>query len=152
MGADTGEKSLEKRVVVSLLRSFARQIHALEEEEFSRLVKGDWRIEIGHGKSSRHRRAIARCSAAELQRLRSALASTASRESARELIEGVVHSREDLTELAKALDIPAPKRSSTEDLKERLIEATVGFRLRSAAIRGNDRPLDEQRNISTTKP
>ena len=152
METERTKQVLEKQHIVSLLRSFARQIQSLEEDEIGRLLAGDWRIEVGLGKSMRRNRTRARCSPIELERLRHELSSTVSRESAKELIENVVRSREDLTDLAKALDIPAPKRSSTENLKDRLIEATVGFRLRSAAIRGNDYSPDKQASSSTRRP
>ena len=64
-----------------------------------------------------------------------ALQNTDTREHARELIDSFLHTKEELTRFARVLDIPVPKCISSEQIKDRLVEGTVGYRLRSAAIR-----------------
>lgn len=44
--------------------------------------------------------------------------------------------RNQLAALAKLLDIPVTKRDSVEHVKRKIVDATIGFRLRSQAIRG----------------
>jgi hypothetical protein len=45
-----------------------------------------------------------------------------------------------LKELASHLEIRTQKGDSTEVIMEKIIEATVGLRLRGAAIRGEKKP------------
>lgn len=44
--------------------------------------------------------------------------------------------RNHLAALAKLLDIPVTKRDSVEHVRRKIVDATIGFRLRSQAIRG----------------
>lgn len=45
-------------------------------------------------------------------------------------------SKADFIILAKKLDLPFEKKDSIEKIKNKIIEATIGFRLRSQAIQG----------------
>jgi len=46
------------------------------------------------------------------------------------------HSKIDIENIAKKLDVPFQKKDSIEKLKYKIIERTIGFRLRSQAIQG----------------
>jgi hypothetical protein len=41
-----------------------------------------------------------------------------------------------LQEVARYLDLPVRKSETIAELRERIVEATIGYRLRSRAIRG----------------
>ena len=118
-----------------MLKAFVRRIEELDEADFDRVIAGDWKIEVGGGGPEPKRSGGDVCSSEEIERLRDELGGVSSRERARELIDGTLRSKADLAAFAKALDVPAPKGASVERLRESLVEATVGFRLRSVAIR-----------------
>ena len=59
-----------------------------------------------------------------------------SRDEAKELLKDF--KRASLKELAKKIDIPLQSNDSVDKIKERIIESTVGFRLRSQAIQSAD--------------
>lgn len=125
-----------KRDVVALLRSFARQLQAMDDADVARLIAGD-RFEIRLLERSRRRsQSSPSCSEDELDRLRRNLLKAKSREVARELIDRSLHSKADLFALARELDVSVPKSATSENLRERLVEGTVGFRVRAAAVRG----------------
>lgn len=133
---DLGQLSA-KQQVVALLRDFARQIQAMDDSEVENVLAGKWRLEIRPPiKNPEERRTRKRCSEEDFVWLREAMQNTDTREHARELIDRFLHTKADLTRLATVLDIPVPKNISSEHLKDRLVEGTVGYRLRSAAIRG----------------
>lgn len=44
--------------------------------------------------------------------------------------------KEDLVQLAKYLDKPIQKNDNIEQIRDKVIESTIGYRLRSAAIQG----------------
>ena len=136
MLSDQADGTHVKRRVVSLLNKFARQIQAMDDAELERVLAGDWRIELKAKRSPKKHNSSRQCSMDVIRKLRDDLNGTESRQTARRLIDGVAHTRGDLTRLAKMLDLPVPKSCSTAELKDRLIESTVGFRLRSAAVRG----------------
>ena len=81
------------------------------------------------------RPAASRCSDEEFEKLQDALRNTDTREQAREIIDRLLHTKAELTRFARVLDIPVPKSTSSEQIKDRLVEGTVGYRIRSAAIR-----------------
>ena len=138
MESNALKKPSPKQQVISLLRDLASQIQAMDDSEFERVLSGKSRLEIRPPKKkSEEQQPRIRCSDEDLERLREALRSTNTRERARELIERFLHTKAELTRFARVLDIPVPKSTSSEQLKDRLVEGTVGYRIRSAAIRGN---------------
>ena len=64
-----------------------------------------------------------------------------SREDGFKLLVDKCSSRLDLEVLARKLDIPFTKKDIIEKLKDKIIEGTIGFRLRSQAIQDKQ---DEQ--------
>ena len=52
-------------------------------------------------------------------------------------------SRIDFETIAKKMDIPFQKKDTIERLKEKIIESTIGYKLRSQAIQGNNEKIDE---------
>jgi hypothetical protein len=57
-----------------------------------------------------------------------------SREDGLELLNNKYSLRQDYEAIAKQIDIPHTKKDSIDKLKEKIIEGTIGFRLRSQAI------------------
>lgn len=123
---------------VALLHDLTRQIQALDGEEFDKFLAGELKLEIRISEKSRPARRGKRkqLSIGELERLQGALRETDTRERAQELIDDSLHTKEELFQFARVLDIPVPKAAPVGHLKARLIEATVGFRIRSAAVQG----------------
>lgn len=132
------KQSSPKQQVVSLLRDLARQIQAMDDSEIESVLAGHYRLEIRPPAMKQKRQQTqVRGSDDEVARLQDALRTTDTREQARQLIAELLHTKAELIRFARALDIPVPKSASAEQLKDRLVEGTVGYRLRSAAIRGN---------------
>ena len=134
-----GEKSDIKRQVTSLFRRFAAQLQAMDDAEFERLIKGE-RFEIRlREKQHKVRSHSLTPSNHELDQLRGKLNNAESREEARALLEENLHDRAGLYALAQLIDVPIPKRASSDNIKDRIVEATVGYVFRSAAIRGSQK-------------
>ena len=125
-----------KQQVVSLLRDLASQIQKMDDSEVESVLAGESRLEIRPPqKKSKRQRTRNRYLDEESEKLQDALQNTDTREHARELIDSFLHTKEELTRFARVLDIPVPRSISSEQIKDRLVEGTVGYRLRSAAIR-----------------
>ena len=125
-----------KQQVVSLLRDLASQIQKMDDSEVESVLAGESRLEIRPSqKKSKRQRTRNRYLDEESEKLQDALQNTDTREHARELIDSFLHTKEELTRFARVLDIPVPRSISSEQIKDRLVEGTVGYRLRSAAIR-----------------
>ena len=125
-----------KQQVVSLLRDLASQIQKMDDSEIESVLAGESRLEIRPPqKKAKRQRTRNRYLDEESEKLQGALQNTDTREHARELIDSFLHTKEELTRFARVLDIPVPRSISSEQIKDRLVEGTVGYRLRSAAIR-----------------
>lgn len=139
-----------KQQVVALLRNVARQIQAMDEATLNRVLEGGFRIDADLPSKPKPTKKPFACSDEQISKLKAALNKTNSHEEARRVIGNALGSRAQLVSFARALDIPAPKNATSEELKERLVEATVGFRVRSAAIRG--RSMNVRTGPSSSRP
>lgn len=125
-----------KQQVVALFRNFARQIQAMDESTLNRVLEGGFRIDADLPSKPKQARKKPACSDEQLSALKEVLSKIDNHEAARQAIGDSLRSRAQLVSFARALDIPAPKNATSDELKDRLVDATVGFRVRSAAIRG----------------
>ena len=136
----------EKGRFAALLHDLARQVATMDDDKFEKLLSGESRLEVHvAGESHKEKREKRkRTSMEDLQRLHNSLRNTETREQARELIDGCLYTKEDLFQFARLLDVPFPKTATIDNLKVRLVEATVGFRIRSAAVQGH---LDSSKRL-----
>ena len=119
----------------SFLRQLMRQVEGMDDAEFKRFFAGQFNIELRAPRARRVPKAA--CTDELVEKLKSTLDRAGTREEARKLIDRSLHTKSDLMRLAQVLDIPAPKRATSEELRDRLVEATVGYRIRSAVVRGD---------------
>lgn len=141
------KRDIKKQFVV-LLNDLARQLEKLDNTEFEKVLSGELGVEVRvagepHEKKPKQRKQV---SSGELERLHSALRKVDTREQARRLIDDALQTKDELSQLARILDIPVPRNASIEHLKARLVEATVGFRIRSAAVQGKRESSEENSN------
>nr|VFK37093.1 MAG: hypothetical protein BECKSD772F_GA0070984_101019 [Candidatus Kentron sp. SD]VFK41170.1 MAG: hypothetical protein BECKSD772E_GA0070983_101017 [Candidatus Kentron sp. SD]VFK78281.1 MAG: hypothetical protein BECKSD772D_GA0070982_101112 [Candidatus Kentron sp. SD] len=59
-------------------------------------------------------------------------------EQGRFFLEQYASNKDALTRLVRYLDLPLHRQETKERLKEKIIDATIGYRLRSRAIRGTN--------------
>jgi hypothetical protein len=64
------------------------------------------------------------------------LAAQANRQDAQALLDARYPSKKALELIARKLDIPIIRQDKVEDLRDKIVEATVGARIRSQAIQG----------------
>ena len=74
----------------------------------------------------------------EMEALRRELEGLESREAGTALLEQRCPTREHLKWLTRSCDLPVRKDESRERMIENIVEATIGYRLRSKAIQGAD--------------
>jgi hypothetical protein len=130
-------EQLKINVFALLLRRLAREMEGLSEEDIHAIVQDRSPILrkrlVGH--SGKHHETLAAAPIdidALLQRLRD----LSDRDIGTQLIIQEVTSRSDLLKLAKVIDVPVVKRHTVAQIVEKIVDATIGFRTRSAAIRG----------------
>lgn len=136
-------KKSNGEAIAKVLSTVANAIESLDEADLESLLSGDLRFEIvavtskqRHGKSDS---AYSSIDSAALDKLARLLQDADDRSRGWEILEEHTSNKDSLIQLARHLDLPCQKKESVDRLKEKIIEATIGFRLRSAAIRGGEK-------------
>lgn len=118
-----------------LIREFLKYLESLSPEVISSVVKGDTKITFSLGDESPQKK-TAIPDDASLATLQQQLRDCKSREDAHSLIGGLT--KASLSALAKRLDTPTQKADTIDRLREKVVEATIGFRMRSEAIQSTN--------------
>lgn len=123
-------------IFVQLLRDYAKHIQTLSQEEFEDLLTGVAKIELKTSRCTKNRvyRKKEKAPEVELSKHRSTLENMKTREEGELFLSRICKSKDDLIYLTKYLDIPVQKSDKLDRLKDKIIEATIGYRVRSAAI------------------
>jgi hypothetical protein len=121
---------MNQDIFTSLLKQFTQFISNLSEEDINDLTGGKKRlcIELVEKKQSSYSKG----SSTDLKDTEEQLAKIDSRDQGEELLKDF--KKVDLQRIAKNLDIPIQKNEDVARLREKIIESTVGFKLRSQAI------------------
>jgi hypothetical protein len=126
-----------KRALVTLLRELTRQIQTMDDDEIAELVSGTARIEVTFaGKKKLPTGKRSKATDEDVSHLLERLRAASSREEGERILNENEMSRGALARLARQLDIRLDKAQPIEDVRARIIESTIGYRLRSAAIQG----------------
>nr|VFK78719.1 MAG: hypothetical protein BECKSD772D_GA0070982_10234 [Candidatus Kentron sp. SD] len=133
-------KNTNGQVMAKVLTKIAQAVRRLDESEIERLLAGDFRVELvletrekRHDKNAGNPDADAANDISDVaQRLRG----LGDRAEGRTLLDERVPNKDSLTRLVRYLDLPLHRQETKERLKEKIIDATIGYRLRSRAIRG----------------
>lgn len=121
-----------------VLRRISNFLRSLTDEQIEDLITGKVRLTLtaspGSGRSSKR----VGGQKLDLANIREELANKQTREEGFDLLNELALSRSSLQEIAVAMDLPTPKTDTVERLKDRIVDAAIGYRLRSNAIRSVD--------------
>lgn len=119
-----------------VFRRLTEALDALSEEELKKLSDPQYTVEI---------KAIRRRTKddpnlfppdASAEDAITQITSLPSRQDAQALLDSKFSSKKALEMIARKLDIPIIRQDKVEDLRDKIVEATVGARIRSQAIQG----------------
>lgn len=126
---------MNQDIFIALLKQFTQFIVYLTEEDISDIISGKKSLSIKL--VDKKQSSSPKSSSIDLMEIENSLTIIDSREEAEELLKNF--KKADLKTLAKKLDIPVQSNEAILKLKEKIIESTVGFKLRSKAIQSEDR-------------
>jgi len=118
----------------TLLKQFTRFVDNLAEEDVSDLTNGKKRLSIEL--VDRKQSSSEKSPSIDLKKIGDTLTKINSRDEAEELLQDF--KKANLQKLAKILDVPVQRNEDVTRLKEKIIESTVGFKLRSQAIQSRE--------------
>ncbi|MFF0963955.1 hypothetical protein ACWDQO_11360 [Streptomyces sp. NPDC003703] len=122
---------------ILVLKQLGAFLQSLSPEQVEDLAAGRSRISLVRTQAPREAKTSRRGPSVDLEQLRLYLSGAESREVGEEYLKKQKLSRADLQALARVLDIPVRKGDNMDAIRESVVEATIGYRLRSDAIRGN---------------
>jgi hypothetical protein len=136
-GCSDLESDMTRDGLHKALIALAECIGRSSESEVQDLLEGLRDLRIGARqttiRSTKHRPSIQTIDVASL---RQRLDGCETRSEGNEVLQLAGVHKADLVELARLLDVPVTKSDNIERLREKVVEATVGYRLASKAIRG----------------
>ena len=133
-----------KNSISKIFNILAKELEKFSDEELADISFGKAKIKIDIiNNSSTSKKSIA-CDI-DYQKVKSDLNSFQTREEGLKYLNFQCKTKKELTALAKIIDIHVQKSDKIDQLKEKIIESTIGFRLRSAAIQ-NKSIADEKSN------
>lgn len=125
-------------VPLEVLKQVSALLKRLTPQQIEGLADGSLRLAV---EPTAKRRASVSPEIPDPEKIRADLSSMNSSEQGQNYIEALGLTRERLRHLASALDLHVPRSDTAEKMKDRIVEATIGYRLRSEAIRGQHASL-----------
>jgi hypothetical protein len=128
-----------KKTVVNLLRDIAAKVQALTESEWEDMRAGRLRFTIAAERvaAKPRSRSVPSLTSSDVEDVATRLRQMSDRDAGRSLLREMLPAKESLLRLARYLDLPVNSKETVERLQDRILEGTIGFRLRSQAIQGD---------------
>jgi len=130
----------KKNEISNALRRLINAVEDINEEDFSKLIDESYNIEIRFTRKRNKDEFITTSLEKDLTEFISKLTNFSSREEAQRFLDTTCSTRKALEPIARSLDIPVLKQDKVDVLRDKIIEATVGARIRSQAIQGSNTP------------
>lgn len=134
----TTSKGASKNAALSVLRMITKMISAMSQEELEALASGRSRLTITYSSGDQREMPLVRPEVApvDFDRLRSELGAAESTETGFAILHAAKLTRAELERMARSVDLPVLKQDSVGRLEEKIVEALIGSRLNSRAVRG----------------
>jgi len=116
-----------------IFSALSKELQKLSEEDYKNIASGKAKLEINIINKGGRKKDEPK-EESDLNHILQQLNSFKSREEGAQYLDSNCKTKKELTSLAKLIDIPVQKSDKVQLLKEKIIESTIGFRIRSAAI------------------
>lgn len=145
------------KVFASLLRKIAREIESLSDTELQNMEESIGPLFSQRSRSGGNKKRVKEGGVdtqLDVNDVVEKMRSLKGRDEGVALLWAAAPTKAKLTLVAKALDVPVLKQNTAEEIVAKIVETTIGFRIRSAAIRGGhgeSRGSPEQNSESDDK-
>jgi hypothetical protein len=128
----------KERILIGIISSFMKK---LTDVDIEALVEGRARLVVEHAKPhTRSDNTTDHDSDRKLADVARRLRASSSRDVAGEILSSGQLRATELRKLMRVLDLPISKSDTVDKMRYKIIDSTVGYKLRSSAIRGRPRP------------
>lgn len=129
-------------LIANVLSKVAQAVKRLDEAELEAFTKGEFQVELvvgnEHAKKTRRRKESTSLSDDSCREITQMLNEMDDRQKGLTLLNDRCPTKDGLVQLTRYLDLPLQKKEPVDRLTEKIIEATIGYRLRSRAIQGEE--------------
>jgi hypothetical protein len=119
-----------------VFENVAREIAALSEEDLRKLAGNDYSLNLRVVRTRSKAADVGEESPEDHKALIADLEKAENREDGIQVLEDALPSKRETEAFAKFLDISVLKQDKLSSIREKIVEATIGARLRSQAIQG----------------
>jgi hypothetical protein len=130
--------SQSKGNAILIMRRLAEALQAIADEDLRKLDNPQYAIEVKVVRKRTHDEAQIEKPVTGVTEAISHLERCATRQDGQDFLSKNFLTKKTLEEIARRLDISINKNDKSETLRDRIVEATVGARIRSQAIQGGD--------------
>ena len=130
-----------KKAISNLLLSVNKLVNRLSTEELDILESGKFELSLNITKGKHFKgdkQATATLDESYLKSISEQLDSAKSREDGLVIIESSLKNKNELEIFAKHIDVAVLKSDRVDKIRDNIVDATVGARLRSSAIQGKE--------------
>lgn len=124
-------------ISIEILKQVSSLLRRLTPEDLEDLIAGRARLTCEAMPKKGVPRKTATQNVPDPEEVRTVLEAFDSREEGLSYLNDLGLNREKLRSLASAFDLPVPRSDTVDKIKGRLVEATIGYRISSEAIRGS---------------
>lgn len=122
--------------IFTVFRRLSEALESLSTDEIKRLSDPQYSVEVRAVRRRTKDESSSTPTDTSVEEVIKEITALASRQDAQALLDSRYPSRKTLEPIARRLDIPIVKQDKVEVLRDKIIEATVGARIRSQAIQG----------------
>ena len=124
-----------KQDLSSAFRRLILVFEQLDESDVAKLVDDAYEIEIKFNRK-RGKHDISGSEELDIPKIVAELTNLPSRSDAQRYLDAGFGTRKSLEKIARIIDVPIIRQDRVETLRDKIVEATVGARIRSQAIQG----------------
>lgn len=128
--------SQEEINIITVFRRLSNALDSLSADELKRLSDPQYSVEIRAIRRRLKDETTSISTNTNVEDAINEITALGSRQDAQALLDSRYSTRKSLEPIARRLDIPIAKQDKVEVLRDKIIEATVGARIRSQAIQG----------------
>lgn len=122
--------------ILTVFRRISEALDGLPTDELQRLSDPQYTLEIRAVRRRSKEESTNNVSSEEAKVVIETLTALSSRQEAQALLDSRFPTKKNLEAIARRLDIPIVRQDKVEELRDKIVEATVGARIRSQAIQG----------------
>lgn len=122
--------------ILTVFRRISEALDSLSAEELKRLSDSQYSVEIRAVRRRIREEPLDLPTDESIEETIKEITALPSRQDAQVFLDSRYPARKALEQVARRLDIPIVKQDKAEALRDKIIEATVGARIRSQAIQG----------------